>query len=30
MLSEAKRSQQSMLDTDNAVPGYIAGVGRGF
>ena len=28
MLSEAKRSQQSMLDTDNAVPGYIAGVAK--
>ena len=28
MLSEAKKSQQAMLDTDNAVPGYIAGVAK--
>ena len=28
MLREAKRSQQAMLDTDNAVPGYIAGIAK--
>ena len=28
MLREAKPSQQAMLDTDNAVPGYIAGVAK--